>query len=406
MDLNNLTPEQQTALATLFGNSQPQPKPGSMNPEEAIKYIGLHLSRNQQGQLQAPVQREGIIPRLLFGKTKNVTLPKQTDYFQSAKAAGIDQFLPQGLPVTPEGTPFVTNEALDNARQLKEKTSDNKNITDPGRIQFMRAFIQEKGTPQQLAGFDQMAKDGILTEKLFSSLPSYATERNSFYTVLGADPKTGKSVQYNSASGKASFVDNGEPFKGDLGRLINKNFQTVPEAESQVAQTINGLVFDLNNVKQSFLPENIGPLAGRWSEVKRYLPDTPEALTNFKASLQNIKRKLATEDGGKQLTPFEYQTLVKSLPDDVKSVDDFVNAMDRFERQLGVITKRRSELSKKLYGMDVYTMYGTPEQSLPANMNEVKPLTQTGKTLKEQTKPKAIKTAADYMSKFNQGKNP
>jgi hypothetical protein len=123
-------------LQQLFGGQQqaPQPAaPGSFkdDPQGAMQHIsdtfkslatGPKLTKTAGGQLQARLPVDQPLLRL-FGVKHNVDV-NDPNYFQSAQAAGVGQYLPTGLAQTPDGMPFVGKTAYDQA--LAAKTAGGK----------------------------------------------------------------------------------------------------------------------------------------------------------------------------------------------------------------------------------------------------------------------------------------
>lgn len=249
---------------------------------------------------------------------------------------------------------------------------------DPTLTQaFVTKLQQSSATPEmKQAGSKYVENNPLRSLKSLSTASEQfiPIDRKDWYGLSGVDPDTNRMVHYNNSTGKASYVDTGEPFSGDLGRLLSKQHQSVPAEEMDKAANYNQLVYDLNQVYTNFDPDNIGLFKKPLAQIRRFLPNTPETITRGRQAIEDIKRKLATAEGGKQLTPFEYKTLVQTLPDDLKSVDDFATAMKRYDESLGVILKKRRTLSQKLYGIDVYEMMGIEGQGLPKSTPNVRPI--------------------------------
>ena len=124
-----LSPEEQTLFQQLQakaqGDAPPQqpqqmPAPGSFkdDPEGAIAHImaratGPQLQQRQGGLVdRVPVNS----PLRLFGVKKD--RPVGPDYFSSIQQAGLSEFIPEGVPRTPEGKPYISEKTSDQIKQL------------------------------------------------------------------------------------------------------------------------------------------------------------------------------------------------------------------------------------------------------------------------------------------------
>jgi hypothetical protein len=104
----------------------------NMDPQDAIKQISEKLVRSASGQLSRRVPTGQPILDL-FGVQTTRPLKDQTNYYDTALKSGLQDFLPEGLAVTPEGKPFVGAQALENMRLAASARSALKPEDQPSK---------------------------------------------------------------------------------------------------------------------------------------------------------------------------------------------------------------------------------------------------------------------------------
>jgi len=246
IDISKLPPELQKAvLAATTQQAQPepaapvlQPQPGDkMDPNEAVKIIaqmmgqqqpqnfGRQLTTNEQGQLSVEVPTQGLLPRLLQGKTKKVAVPDPTNFFASAKEAGIERFLPANTPRMPDGTPFVTKENFFAALNTAQSFGDKK--------------------------------------------------RQDYWTPIGYDDKVGGYVSQNAATNEFTITPR--------ERLAGKTRPNLPEGQANEYIQYTTLVNQIDKTLGSIKPEKLGLIDGSFGKTITYYAKTdPETAEMFK----------------------------------------------------------------------------------------------------------------------------
>lgn len=327
------------------------PTPGSLanDPQAAIKHLaslatGPQLTQTPDGLFQARVANDNPLLRL-FGVKQTVNIPGP-NYLEAAKSGGLENFLPSGLLRTPDGMPFVGGKAIDNARELKNmKTTaaSDAPITDPGKLAFARAFIQQR-SPETLEGFDQMVKTGSFTEKMFSQLPSYATGRQDFFSAQGVIPSGDgfKGVTFNSKDGTFKVVD----LPTD-GQLPAKPRTANPEEADffAKAETLNTV---MGQVAKLYSDDKVGPFAGRIGRaVDTYTPFTDterSSLRNYTAKMFNNMIYLRS---GKQINQEEANRMGEEFMNINNTPGSFKTAFDSLQNEMVWLVDNKRQSMKQ-----------------------------------------------------------
>lgn len=361
--------------ATAFDPQQaPQPPaPGSFanDPQGAIKHLmslatGPQVTKSATGQLQTSVPTDQPLLRL-FGVKQKVPI-EDPNYLEAARAAGLDKFLPSGLARTPDGMPFVSGKALDNARELKNiKTAgaDEVPITDPGTLGFARAFVQARA-PETLDSFDQMVKTGSFTKKMLSQLPSFVTGRQDFFSPQGFYPTASgfKGVAYNSARDKWSVQD--LPTDGNLpGKpRVASSEEADFFAKAETLNTVMGQVAKL------YSDDKVGPFAGRVGRaIDTYTPFTDSersSLRNYTAKMFNNMIYLRS---GKQINQEEANRMGEEFMNINNTPGAFKTAFDSLQNEMVwlVDNKRQALRQGMVVNADKFAPSVQPDQRVQLN---------------------------------------
>ena len=110
-------------------------------------------------------------------------------------------------------------------------------------------------------------------------------------------------------------------------------------------QQISGLQESLNKVKETYKPEYVGAVAGRFGSLKESTVGVPEDQATFYADLADIGNTLIYLKSGKQINETEYQRLLKQLPDRNNPEPVFRARMVEFQRILdNILSTRQSKM--------------------------------------------------------------
>lgn len=363
-----LTPEEQSLFQQLQAKSQQgqapmqgpastqEPAPGSFkdDPEGAMRYIAQRASGPQLRQgpngLNARVPVDQPLLRL-FGAKKNV--PVGPDYFQSIQQAGMTDYIPQGVPRTPEGQPFISEKTSDQIKQLASQKKQAA-LDAPSREwgEAMKSKALEIYGPESdryksfAAAVD--ASGGISVGKLAEVSSALITPTKQGDIFKGED---GRTYFYDRGSETA------KPILGNVGGVLSSfnplelgivksemkgfdNDPVVKEARKQLASltSISALVESRN-------PASLGILAGN---IAKGLGKEAGALTN-----EDIARATGSQQLGDRWKRFWAKHVNGQLSDtDVADYQGLLADINRAaQKQIGNAadsrTKRLSKILKR-----------------------------------------------------------
>jgi len=161
------------------------------------------------------------------------------------------------------------------------------------------------------------------------------------------DPVTG---QYETTETPGNAVPSRNPIVGrpDISPRVPP---TIPVSETEKLSELSGMKEALGVIKQNFSPDFVGPMNARLLTAKQttgYGATGKGAL--FTQSVQDIKDRLLRARSGAQINEQEYQRLVSLVPDQYKSVPDFIAKLGRFDQILNAtISSKRAELMRAGY---------------------------------------------------------
>lgn len=327
--------------------------PGKTDPATAIQHIGeLHaqkyqmLQRDKSGALTESIKASPI--ERLFGKqTRQIPLQDQTNYYDTAEGVlgpgKAQKLLPSGLPMTPEGKPVLNKTAYDQlmeAARLKGEKANDVAITDPGKLAFARAFVEQRA-PETLDGFDRMVKSGQFTEKMFAQLPSYATGRQDYFgnAQFITTPTGYKAVTMNSKDGTFKVLDL------PTGQLPSKSRAATSEETEFFgkAETLNNV---MQQVAKFYSDDKVGPFAGRAGRaLDVYTPLTDSersSLRNYTAKMFNNMIYLRS---GKAINQEEANRMGEEFMNIYNTPGAFKSAFDSLQNEfVWLVDSRRNAL--------------------------------------------------------------
>lgn len=270
----------------MFGGVEQQPG-DKMHPAEAMHKIasGMQLGRNQQGQLTQRVPVDQPLLRL-FGMKKNQTIDTP-NFYDTAKAAGIEKFLPSGLPQTPEGTPFMGPHTFQSALQAAQSFGDKT--------------------------------------------------RASFFQYVGNDPDSQLPVTFNSADNQ--FYKGGKAVAAEaLSRLLSKVKPQMAAGEQTRVTDLLNAQSQLEDVKKLFDSDAVGPLQARLFQASKKmginLPDLKgmASITDDKARLRTVLASGINDYikaiTGAQMSEIEARRIMAAMPDANASDEAFMPVLN------------------------------------------------------------------------------
>lgn len=249
----------------------------------------------------------------------------------------------------------VISQALMARAQRKRQAQTNDMVTKSLGIDVPEGSDLSGLTPENLiaikkerdAGEDTFTGFGLTEDKKniiamnkrgeakLLPIPSFAPKdqkpagQGGGYTIpRGVDPASGRPV-YSDSKRIGLFYDDGKPFKGAPGLL---NLKPLPSEQIQREMDLSSLQFSLDNVKQSYSPDLVGPVGARVGRGKQYLEGvaTPEAAS-FYSNLADLRNQMLYLRSGKQINESEYNRLLQALPNENMSNTDFNTRMKNFE---------------------------------------------------------------------------
>lgn len=286
-----LTPQEQTLFQQLQAKSAMQDVPAQQSPvqqsmaptpEDAIKQIAARASGPKlQQRPDGLVQRVPVDQPLLrlFGIKKDEKVGP--DYFDAIKQGGLTDFIPQGVPRTPSGTPFIGGKTADEMKQL---AAAKKALPEQPSKEWGEALkskvIEQYGpdSPRSQAIIHAIdASGGVPLSKLSEISNALVTTPKQQDLFKGED---GKMYVYDRQSGES------KPILGNVGGALSSfnplelklvqaemkgfdNDTVVQAARKQIGQltSISALVDGRNPAALGIMASNIAKGLGREAGV-------------------------------------------------------------------------------------------------------------------------------------------
>lgn len=395
LNLQNLTPEDQNALAQLFAKAQTSPakaapqmagdqgamqanelKPGSFrdNPQGAIEHIVNVLGP----QLKAGPANSGYYTKSqpaddpigkLFNMNVNTRVPS-TNYANAVQKAGLTDFLPEGLPRLPNGQPLVSAAVSDQAKQLATLKQGDRKLS-PEESKLTIAYWKEAAPSLVPMAEAILAKDGGLPEWLGKAGPSYRLKRSEYSSVQGFTEE-GKPVEYDQTERKW-YVGGKETPAGQIGRLMTK---TRPQLDSSQINEVTNLLNAQNQLKEVetlFDPKAIGPVENKLLNFQEYtgikVPDLQglSVLTDEKVKLRTVMGSAINDYikaiTGAQMSEPEARRIMKALPKPGSADEAFLPALQEIMK----VTKQK--LNTRLDVLETQDTVGIRKLRDMANTN-------------------------------------
>lgn len=318
-------------------NAVPMQEGDKMHPMDAISQIsgqmngpaapsGVSLTGGPKVVQNA--SKDGLIPRLLGLKTAGnsiqtaapgilptlfgmkVNTPAGDNYYAAAKQAGIDKFLPQGLPQMPDGTPFVGSEALTHAMNLQKTVYGQGNQTYTSKDQLM-----SQGIPEDIANKLMAANPSGVTNKEVSNymgnerIKSSDLMAQSRATMAGV-AKLGQALKVGGFDAAQPMAEKANTALGAITRaqqLIDQitasggtaiQSQRAELAKAVAAISANGTGVVTDDSMNQFMPQSakakFGNFTSYWTNENQpidfsgFLPQMQDLLTREKQANQGI----------------------------------------------------------------------------------------------------------------------
>lgn len=300
IDISKLPPELQKALFEASKQSGQQPTSGGipmdqasmadappmpllprqpgdkMDPNEAMQIIqqrfSQQLGQNKEGQLTEKVPTGQPILDLLGVKVSRKI--KSPDFFTSAKQAGLDRFLPNNLPRTPEGNPFVDAKTYQTALQTAQSFGDKT--------------------------------------------------RAPYYTMLGFEEGSNLPVTFDAAS-KRYFKGDKEVSGNEVQRLLSKTKPQLGDGQMNDITNLLNAKSQLDEVKALFDPNAVGPVQSRLYDASKKMGINLNdlkgmaAITDDKARLRTVLASGINDYikaiTGAQMSEIEARRIMAAMPD-------------------------------------------------------------------------------------------
>lgn len=140
----------------------------------------------------------------------------------------------------------------------------------------------------------------------------------------------------------------GAPSSGQSGQLYGKPLPA--DAMAKIGE-LSTLIDQTQIIKDSFKPDYVGPVGGRYGSIKEKLVDLPENQVTFYAAVRNAKDALLRARSGAQINEQEYKRLVAFLPDENLPSGNFKARLAGFETLLkSTINNKLNVLNSSGYG--------------------------------------------------------
>lgn len=177
------------------------------------------------------------------------------------------------------------------------------------------------------------------------------------------NPITGQYEIADDPGDRATTVPGGNAASGTPGNVITGTPELSPRVAPTIPASETDKLSDLMNMKEAlgvarknFSPDFVGPGSARLQGVRQTV-DMPSLGLGaskqgalFTQSVQDLKDRLLRARSGAQINEQEYQRLSTLVPDQYKSVPDFLAKMDRFQEVLDqTISSKRQELMRAGY---------------------------------------------------------
>lgn len=369
-----------------------------MNPEEAIKRIGQILLRNKSGQLFKEVPSEQPLLRL-FGVKSSAPI-ESPNYFETLRGSLGEQeatrLLPGEIPMTPEGVPFVSKEAYDQVMQASKGRESNR-LLSPEESALTIGYWKEAAPALVPLAEAVVKSQGGLPEWLGKQGPSYRLKRSEFGNTIGFSDD-GLPVEYEHTSRKF-YVGGKETPANQVGRLLSKTKpQLTGEQINEVTNLLNSQA-QLQEVKGLFDPAAVGPIQDRLLNFQQLtgiqLPDLQglSAMTDDKMRFRTVLGSAVNDYikaiTGAQMSEPEARRIMRALPKAGSADEAFIPVLEEIMK----ITEQK--LNNRLDVLETQDTVG------------ISKLRELSKRQKENAPAfggnRKIKTASDYMSKFNRG---
>lgn len=406
INFDNLSPEDQNQLAALFQKAQaPAPqdqgpvdlgglKPGQFkdDPAGAMKAIEqLMMSKatgpqlgESNGQLTTKTPVDQPLLRL-FGMKKTVPV-NSANYADAVKEAGIADFLPSGLPRTPDGSPFVSEKVSDQAKQLAATKKDSgSRLLSPEESKLTIGYWKEAAPTLVPLAEEIMSKQGALPEWLGKAGPSYRTKRSELGTVQGFTEE-GDAVEYDMTE-KKWYVGGKETPANQVGRLLSKTRpQMTGEQINEVTNLLNAGK-QLEEVERLFDPKAVGPIESKLQSFQEFtgvkLPDLHglSVMTDDRIKLKTVMSSAINDYikaiTGAQMSEPEARRIMKALPKPGSADEAFLptlheimkvtkmklnTRLDVLETQDTVGIKKLRQIANGEVGPQVTTPQATPKK--------------------------------------------
>ena len=296
-------PQQQAAPQ----QEQQMPAPGSFkdDPEGAMKFLmakasGPQLQQGSQGLYTNIRHTQPLLG--LFGMKQRMPV-NEPDYFGAIQQAGLSDFIPQGVPRTPEGMPYINAKTADQIRQLAGQKKGGVNVGDLREEIFRKA-------PTLKGMLTAPITDPNQAQVLVSTFG--IKERSPFYTSKGFDVETGMPVAYDAASNKWFKGDNEVP-ASEVTQLLSNVIKNVPAGEMNKLSLLNTRLSQIKSFNDTFDPESWGLIDGSLNKTLAFYTDKEPAKAEQYKNLYDIVADIVHERYGANLTQNELSQKVDSI---------------------------------------------------------------------------------------------
>lgn len=297
-------------------NAVPMQEGDKLHPMDAIQQIGQQMQGPQapngvslatgpqlsQGPngLRAQVPGRSPIGKLLgmVGVKQNIPV-NGPNYFQAAKQAGIDKFLPSGLAQMPDGSPFVGPETFSKALVAQRTTAGQGNQTYTSKEQLISQGIPEDAANGLMAanpnGVTAKEISNYLGSERIKSSQQMADARSTMAGVakMGQILKVGGfDAAQTAAESAVKNLGNAQRAQAAIdqitanGGMANQRQRTELAASiAQISSNSSGVLTD-EKLKQ-FLPASA---KGKFGNVLEYWTNEnqPVDFTGFLPQLQDL----------------------------------------------------------------------------------------------------------------------
>lgn len=272
---------------------------------------------------------------------------------QRRRQAQANEVITKSLGIeVPEGTDLASL-PTDNLIQIaKQKAEGENTFTGFGLTEDKKNII----------AMNKRGETKLLPIPSFMPKDQKPAGQGGGYTIpRGVDPASGRPV-YSDSKRVGLFFDDGTQFKGAPGVL---NLKPLPSEQIQREMDLSSLQFSLDNVKNSYSPDLVGPVGARAGRGKQYLEGvaTPEAAS-FYSNLADLRNQMLYLRSGKQINEAEYNRLLQALPNENMSDTDFRARMKNFE---GLFQKIKAARENALRGTGYRMPQPLPEPTTPTS---------------------------------------